>query len=342
MQAHVWADGAWRSLNDIQVGIGGAYRRVDTAYVWHDGAWRTAFEYDVTGPSGAYNLAATWGNAYGELAFVEWNQPSDADLAYTDLFVDRGTGWVYIGRFTQGPNVRCTYADYGLTFSTVSMLGYATQATPVHTYLIRPFDVRGNQGTDVTIQTRGANNSTVRGMVKSPVIMNPSASGTWSSDGYWRTDNNQVLQGLNNFGRHFGHWFYNNTVGWRFNVSGAEIVTRRIANAGYSQGIPLGLRLSAASEVFPFLGSNPTGQIITGRVDSGDFAWNDVEWTYLPPDWAADLSSSSGGGNSVLIDTEEGSVTGYGFSFRYGRFEGQGYDLGFGVSSGAIRIYHTG
>jgi hypothetical protein len=343
MPAHVWADGAWRSLNDIQVGIGGAYRRVDTAYVWNDGAWRTAFQYDVTGPSGAYNVSAAWGNAYGELAFVQWNQPGDADLAYSDLYVDRGAGYVYIGRFTQGPNVACAYADYGLTFNAVSLAGYATQATNVHTYLIRPFDVRGNQGTDVTVQTRGAGDSVVRGMVKSPIIMNPSSSATWSSDGYWRTDNNQVLQGRNNFGRHFGHWFYGNTVPWRFNVSSAEIIARRMPNAGYAQERALGLKLSNADSGFFTFGGDPTGQIVTGRVDSGAFAWNESEWTYLPADWAADLISSTGiNRNSIVIDSDEGSVTSYGFSFNYARFEGQGYDIAFGISSGAIRIYHSG
>lgn len=343
MTTHLNIGGAWKDVTDIQVNVGGAWKRCDFGYVYESGAWKEFYAYDVTGPGPATSLSATWGNSFGELAYVQWNQPSASDLAYTDLYVNRGAGYVYVGRYTQGPGVQCTYADTTLSFSNVSMAGYIAQQTPVHTYLIRPYDTRGNQGTDATVQTRGYGDSVVRGMIKSPIYLSASSSGTWSGDGYWRSDGGAVYQGRNSYGRHFGHYFYSDTVAWRFNVTSADIITRRISNFGYSSGIPLGLRLSNASAAYPFFSADPLGQIVTGRIDSGDYVWGDSEWTYVPADWAADLVSSTGTDrNSIVFDAEEDSVTGYGFSYRYGKFEAAGTDLGFGIGAGTIRIYHTG
>lgn len=354
MTAKFLSGDAWREAVDLKVLIGGTWRRIDSAKMMIGGAWQTVYVYDIVGPTAPTSVKAEWSNTSGNACAVSWTQPTDADLDYVDLYVNRSgssTGpWTSLGRYT-GSGAK-SYTDTSVTMSSYTAHQSSNTRSNIHYYRLVPVDVRGNVGTEVIKGSTGKNQTVVRGMYSSPYYVNPTDSRTWRNTA-WRVDTTvqdstgayeRVVQGYFTdppaTNHSWGFYFFT-AFPTGINVSSANVYVAR-QNGGTGCCIPPYLRASAAPQSLVGSGSNPTGFTYTAATVGSAYATpangnTRVGNNTIPNSWIDGFQA--GTYKSILLYTAETDAAP---STNYSVWSSVNEDIFFGGAPGMISINHTG
>lgn len=350
---------AWRTLTDMKVVAGGAWQRVLTAKAMIDGSWRTVFNYDTVGPAAVTNMTAVWDNSAGNKCSVTFTQPTDADFARTDLFVNRSgsnTGpWTFISSFT-GTGVQ-SYTDTTITLSPVNVYNSNDKGvvdlavnykSPTFYFRAVPYDQVGNAGTAVVVGSTGQNSNVVRGMYASPFYITANNGGTWR--GTWRTDAtvldsqgeySTAIQGYTASGQNYGFFFYAATpYAEGLNVFSGDVYLKRQPH-GTGGSVRAYMRATTAIFDYPYFGINPvSGETTSSLVYGGLQAWNAGAWNAIPLDWVTGLINGDWGG--IRVYTGETTLANGVLSQNYAPYYGA-YDFtATQLPGGLLRAYHSG
>lgn len=329
-------DSGWKSIYDAHVRVGTEWKRIEDGWVYTSGGWKQFFVYDITGPGAAGSLQARWFNGFGVSCYVSWTQPTATDLDYTLLqkSTNGGSTWTTIATKSEGPGVAVSYADTAVTLSAYTVHNAANQASAIHKYRVIPYDTRGNVGTSVSTDSTSYNGGVARGYLSSPYYFNSSDSQSWlAGNAYWAAGVSQGYQTSFGNGRRYGHFFYDNSTSHTLNVDNAQIAMKRGSAFGNNSAIPVGTRGSTAASA----SGDPVPSLVGGTTFSGSYVYGTFDWATVSADNAQYIVANLF--NSIVIDAEQ--TSGNNSSYFSDWADHLTY-IGYGVSGGALRIYHTG
>lgn len=349
----------WATPTDVRIADAGTWKRSTFIRVSDGGLWRNGWEYDVVGPSAVTSLDAVWSNSGGtNKCSVSWTQPSDLDLDYVDLYVNRSgssTGpWTYLTRFSGSPGGAKSYDDTTVTMTSVTThapAGLNTQSS-IHYYRLVPVDVLGNIGTASVIGSRGSGTTTVRGMLSSPYYVNPTKSRSWAGSwGNFATalDDtgayDRVFQGwTQSAGQLYGYYWYD-TKRAAISPTSVQLWLWRTDN-GLNTITPT-FQISQAPSSLVSAGGSPTGYAKstslngTGLNNSSYSPYITSNWMTMTSSWWTSLMDGATWKSVLMYTGETTEYQTYGYSRHYAVFHSRN-ESQFSVAGGCIRAYHGG
>jgi hypothetical protein len=360
MSTRFSVDGFWRSPVDVRIADGGQWRRASTIMVADGSQWRTAWDYDVTGPSAVTQFTATWSNTGSNKCVVSYRTPSDLDLSYVALYVNRDGSqsgpWTLISNFTDPINTVRTVEDATVAMTettTHAPSGYNT-GSPVHYYLAVPYDTLGNQGTSVVVGSTGSGSTVVRGMLSSPYHVQSTLSRTWRTGfAAWPNSSNlldgtgvyeRVIQGFASGGQAYGHYWYDVKRTGVVPTSFQCFLGR--TNNGFNTTAP-SFYLSQAPSSLVQAGQSPVGYSRSGptlgaELNNSVFApFITSAWHTLSTSWWTSLMDGTDFKSLLLYTGETSVVPGYDTSDNFLVFYSRNEIFG-GHRGGLLRAYHSG